>query len=451
MNQRLEALIEEAGISHAGLAHRVNLRGRNVGLDLRYDKTSVSRWLRGQRPRGRTTTLIAEVLSEKLDRTVSLDEIGMAFGRSLASGVGLQFAADVPSAVENACELWLSDADPRGLLFSSTVSVSALIGPSRDWLIWAPDADVARVGGCEVGASDVEAVRATTQALGRLDCRFGAGHGRPIAVHYLNTFVSGLLRGSYSDGVGRTLFAEVAQLTMLAGYMALDVDRPSLAQRYYIQALRMTQMAGDRALGSLVLALGMSRLAPDLGHPREVLQLALVAREGAHGLGAATKSACHAAEARGYALLGDARSCGTAAQRAVAALGDAEQAVRGEGIMAFDRAFLAQELAHCYQDLNQPSESAHWAREALAAHPPHRVRQRVIVSLLLAGAEAERGNPRQASHAATGALELMTGLRSHLCVRYLRDFTRRLRTCGDAAATEEFNALLSDSGIPVQA
>ncbi|MGW4856533.1 hypothetical protein ACWEPZ_35510, partial [Streptomyces sp. NPDC004288] len=39
--------------SSAGLARSVNMVGAERGLDLRYDKTSVARWLRGQQPRGR--------------------------------------------------------------------------------------------------------------------------------------------------------------------------------------------------------------------------------------------------------------------------------------------------------------------------------------------------------------------------------------------------------------
>ena len=44
-NQRLAALIHEAACSNAGLARRVNMVGAEHGLDLRYDKTSVARWL----------------------------------------------------------------------------------------------------------------------------------------------------------------------------------------------------------------------------------------------------------------------------------------------------------------------------------------------------------------------------------------------------------------------
>ena len=44
-NRRLAELIAEAGCSNAGLARRVNMAGAELGLDLRYDKTSVARWL----------------------------------------------------------------------------------------------------------------------------------------------------------------------------------------------------------------------------------------------------------------------------------------------------------------------------------------------------------------------------------------------------------------------
>ena len=95
-NERLQALIQEAGCSNAGLARRVNMVGAERGLDLRYDKTSVARWLRGQQPRGRAPGIIAEALGRKLGRTVTIDEIGMANGKNLASGVGLQFSPDRP-------------------------------------------------------------------------------------------------------------------------------------------------------------------------------------------------------------------------------------------------------------------------------------------------------------------------------------------------------------------
>src|SRR4051794_9571728 len=266
-NERLQALIQEAGCSNAGLARRVNLCGAEHGLDLRYDKTSVARWLRGQQPRGRAPAVIAEALGRKLGRTVTIDEIGMANGKNLASGVGLLFAPTVLGAIEQVCELWRSDVGRRDFLTGSTVAASALVEPSRDWLITRPDQGVARNGGARVGTSDVEAVKATTEALTDLDHRFGSGHVRPVVVHYLNSVVSGLLAGSYREQVGRELFAAVARLTELAGYMAVDTGQPGLAQRYYIQALRLAPAAGGPGYGGDVPPPPQGPPPPPPGNP----------------------------------------------------------------------------------------------------------------------------------------------------------------------------------------
>ncbi|RSS31153.1 transcriptional regulator, partial [Streptomyces sp. WAC08241] len=309
VNERLRALIQEAACSNAGLARRVNTVGAERGLDLRYDKTSVARWLRGQQPRGRAPGIIAEALSRKLGRTVTVDEVGMAHGRNLAAGVGLQFAPTVPGAIEQVCELWRSDVGRREFLSGSVVAASALVEPSRDWLITVPDAHVARTAGARVGVADVAAVRETTAALVDLDRRFGSGHVRPVVVHYLDSVVSGMLSGSYREAVGRQLFAAAARLTELAGYMAVDTGEPGLAQRYYIQALRLAQAAGDRGYGGYVLAASMSHLAAQLGNPREIAQLARAAQEGARGkVPPRAESMFLAAEARGHALMGDVRA-----------------------------------------------------------------------------------------------------------------------------------------------
>ena len=444
-NERLQALIQEAGSSNAGLARRVNMCGADHGLDLRYDKTSVARWLRGQQPRGRAPALIAEALGRKLGRTVTLDEIGMAGGRHLASGVGLQFAPTVLGAVEHACELWRSDVGRRDVLSGSTVAASALVEPSRDWLISGPDAQVARSAGSRVGTSDVEAVRSTTEAFSALDHRYGGGHIRPVVVHYLNSVVSGMLAGSYSEKVGRELFAAAARLTELAGYMAVDTGQLGLAQRYYIQALRMSQAAGDRAFGGYVLAAGMSHLAATLGNPREISQLARAAQEGARGQATPRAEALfHAAEARGHAVLGDAHACDESAGRAVAAMERAESAPRSGDdpawIAHFDRGYLADELAHCLLDLEQPKKAAERADEALSALPEQRVRRRAIGLFLLASARLRERELEHACHTGTQAARLLGSLRSDRGTEYLAAFRDRLKPYEDEPAVREFAA-----------
>ncbi|MEV3857435.1 transcriptional regulator [Streptomyces sp. NPDC050095] len=444
-NERLQALIQEAGCSNAGLARRVNMCGAEHGLDLRYDKTSVARWLRGQQPRGRAPGIIAEALGRKLGRTVTIDEIGMANGKNLASGVGLQFSPTVLGAIEQVCELWRSDVGRRDFLSGSSVASSALVEPSRDWLISVPDSQVARSAGPRVGPSDVAAVRAMTQALTDLDHQYGSGHVRPVVVHYLNSVVSGLLAGSYREAVGRELFAAVARLTELAGYMAVDTGQPGLAQRYYIQALRLAQAAGDRGYGGYVLAASMSHLAAQLGNPREIAQLARAAQEGARGrVTPRAEAMFHAAEARGHALLGDARSAQAAGGKAVAAMEQADGRT-GSGddpvwIAHFDHAYLADELAHCHRDLGQARDAARCAQESLDGHPESRVRRRAIGLVLLATAQVQQREVEQACHTGLRAVELLGTLRSNRGAEYLEDFKDRLDPFREEAVVREFGA-----------
>ncbi|MET9511105.1 transcriptional regulator [Streptomyces flavidovirens] len=445
-NERLQALIQEAGCSNAGLARRVNMCGAEHGLDLRYDKTSVARWLRGQQPRGRAPGIIAEAIGRKLGRTVTIDEIGMANGKNLSSGIGLQFAPTVLGAIEQVCELWRSDVGRRDFLSGSTVAASALVEPSRDWLITGADTQVARsAGGGRVGASDVEAVRATTNALVELDHRFGSGHVRPIVVHYLNSVVSGLLSGSYREAVGRELFAAVARLTELAGYMAVDTGQPGLAQRYYIQALRLAQAAGDRGYGGYVLAASMSHLAAQLGNPREIAQLARAAQEGARGQVTPRAEAMFcAAEARGHALMGDARACNQLAAKALGALERTEEDTGDDPVWIahFDHAYLSDELAHCHRDLGQGQAAARRAQDALDGHPDTRARRRAIGLVLLATAQVQQREVEQACHTGARAVELLATLRSNRGAEYLEDFQQRLEPYRDEPAVREFGARL---------
>ncbi|WP_405616393.1 transcriptional regulator [Streptomyces sp. NBC_01508] len=444
-NERLQTLIQEAGCSNAGLARRVNMVGNERGLDLRYDKTSVARWLRGQQPRGRAPGIIAEALGRKLGRTVTIDELGMANGKNLASGVGLQFSPTVVGAIEQVCELWRSDVGRRDFLSGSAVASSALVEPSRDWLITGPDTSVARSTGARVGDSDVAAVAAMTAALVELDHRFGSGHVRPVVVHYLNSVVSGLLSGSYRESVGRRLFAAVARLTELAGYMAVDTGQPGLAQRYYIQALRLAQAAGDRGYGGYVLAASMSHLAAQLGNPREIAQLARAAQEGARGQVTPRAQAMFlAAEARGHALMGDVGQCQAVAGRALTALEHADPEADDDPVWIthYDQAYLADELAHCYRDLGQPDAAARHASDSLSGHPESRARRRAIALVLLATAQVQQREVEEACLTGTRAAELLGSLRSSRGAEYLDDFQQRLEPYGTEPAVREFSARL---------
>ncbi|TDC73816.1 regulator, partial [Streptomyces hainanensis] len=141
-NRQLAALIAEAGFSHAGLARRVDQLGLEHGLDLRYDKTSVTRWLRGQRPRGTTPALIAEVFTRRLGRRLSAQDLGLEACAPVYAG--LEFAASPAEAVDIVAGLWRKDSGSYAELRKIAFTPAGLVVPSRDWLIGRPDERVAR-------------------------------------------------------------------------------------------------------------------------------------------------------------------------------------------------------------------------------------------------------------------------------------------------------------------
>ena len=77
LNTLLDALLDAAGMSHTGLAARINTAGTSRSRKLSYDHTSVGRWLKGQRPRGQVPDLICDILSRRLQRPLTHDDIGM--------------------------------------------------------------------------------------------------------------------------------------------------------------------------------------------------------------------------------------------------------------------------------------------------------------------------------------------------------------------------------------
>ncbi|MEV4191604.1 transcriptional regulator, partial [Streptomyces toxytricini] len=152
----------------------------------------------------------------------------------------------------------------------------------------------------------------------------------------------------------------------------------------------------------------------------------------------------YAAEARGHALMGDARATAVLASRAVGALERAEPESGDDPVWIrhFDGAYLADELAHCHRDLGQPEQAARQAREALAALPAGKERRRAIGLLLLAAAQVQQREVEQACQTAGRAAELLSGLRSSRGAEYLDDFRARLEPYREEAAAREFAARL---------
>ncbi len=460
-NRQLAALIAEAGFSNAGLARRVDQLGLEHGLDLRYDKTSVTRWLRGQQPRGTTPALIAEVFTRRLGRRLSAQDLGLDACAPVYAG--LEFAATPEEAVDIVGGLWRKDSGSHAELRKIAFTPAGLVVPSRDWLIGRADERVGRgdarpgappavpAQGRPVGAPAAAGPRPRPRASGSAAatsrrCAPSASCSAPSTTRTAaatpgrrwcaiwSTRPSRCCAAVYGEQPGRRLFAAAADLTRLAGWTSYDIAAHGLAQRYFVQALRLAQAAGDRAYGAYVLVT-MSRQAVYLGHGREAVQLARVAQQ---GVGSAAppvvQALLHAAEARGHGVLGEVRACTAALARAERAL---EAARPGDEVphwaRFFDEAQLADEFGHCHRDLQQYRAAAQHAERSLQLRAP---------ASPAAGSSAGWCSPPRgwasASWSRPASWARRRRSRRRRCARrapheYVRDFERRLEPYRDAA------------------
>jgi hypothetical protein len=476
-NEKLGTVLALAGISNAGLARRVNDLGAQRGLTLRYDKTSVARWVaKGMVPQGAAPHLIAAAIGAKLGRPVPLHEIGLA-DAGPAPEVGLAFPRDVGEAVRSATDLYRLDLAGRrgGGIWQSlagSFAVSAYTTPASRWLITPADPSVARepsaaqasvlgpeaapgaVGGqpgrpgpdtasdvslLRVGHSDVTKLREAARDARRWDSKYGGGDWRSSMVpECLRVDATPLLLGSYSDEVGRALFGASAELTRLAGWMAFDTGQQEAAQRYYIQALRLARAAADVPLGGYVLA-SMSLQATYRGFADEGVDLAQAAVERNRGLATArTMSFFRLVEARAHAKAGDAPAAGAALRAAESWLersrtGDSDPAWLG--FYSYDR--FAADAAECYRDLKAPRQARRFTEQALSKPTDEFVRSHGLRLVVSAVAELESGNLDAACAAGTRAVEVAGRISSARTTEYVRDLLHRLEPYGDEPRVAE--------------
>ncbi|KUJ65114.1 hypothetical protein ACZ90_50870 [Streptomyces albus subsp. albus] len=452
-NEKLGTVLALAGISNAGLARRVNDLGAQRGLTLRYDKTSVARWVsKGMVPQGAAPHLIAAAIGSKLGRPVPLHEIGLA-DADPAPEVGLAFPRDVGQAVRSATELYRLDLAGRrggGGIWQSlagSFAVSAYATPASRWLISPADSSVARepkekegesTGGTQVssqrvGHSDVSKLREAAEDARRWDSKYGGGDWRSSMVpECLRVDAAPLLLGSYSDEVGRALFGATAELTRLAGWMAFDTGQQEAAQRYYIQALRLARAAADVPLGGYVLA-SMSLQATYRGFADEGVDLAQAALERNRGLATArTMSFFRLVEARAQAKAGDGPACGAALK---AAEGWLERSRAGDPdpswLDFYSHERFAADAAECYRDLRLPRQVRRFTEQALARPTEEFVRSHGLRLVVSAVAELESGNLDAACAQGVRAVEVAGRISSARTTEYVRDLLHRLEPYGD--------------------
>ncbi|MEU6059544.1 transcriptional regulator [Streptomyces sp. NPDC047097] len=430
-NTLLDALLDEAGISHAGLAAHVNQAGRARGLALRYEHTAVARWLKGQRPRGQVPDLICEVLGARLRRPVGLDDIGLGVPGQAPAAHG----SPLSGFVERATALWRSDEQQRPhILGASAVTGTPAVMPVWEWENPPEDTDVSRAGQDRVGPSDIALLRAARAHYELMYRRSGGVATRARIVRFLNTETAPLLRGGYSDALGRQLHRATGGLVAVAGICAYDSDAHGLAQRYFHQALRLAKASGDQGLGAYVIALLVNQ-SLFLGEFRQAVAFAEAAlRTAGRQITPALAADLHAMQAKAYAHLGDGSEALACIRRAEAEAERIRPGREPDETGYVQPGLVNVQVAEALLSLGD----LHAAREhatAAVATPAHD-RGRVHRLAMLSRIQLRQGEPDLAARTAREMAERARGMESQRLRDRLREVRGKLAASGCQNAEE---------------
>jgi hypothetical protein len=439
-NILLDALIDEAGMSHDGLAARVNLAGKRHGLVLLYDHASVRRWIRDATvPRGQVPDLICEILSARLSRTVTLSDVGLDRFGPQDEGTPLAQAADAATA------LWRSDHKQATALHRAPPAQGpAAVAPVYEWENPPDDLDVSRRAGPRVSPHQVRALRA---ARARYEGMYRVAGGIPVRARItelLAVQVAPLVKGTYDDVTGRELFRAAGGLAALAGICAYDTDLPGTAQRYYFQALRMAKASGDRGFGGYVIAL-LTNQALYLGRNRQVIQYAETALRGALGeLSAALVTDLNSLQAKAYARIGDRDGCHDAIARAEAAVTRISPEQEPPETSYVQAGLVETQHADALRTLGDLTAARAYAQQSVDAAAHCHARGRVHRLATLATVLARQGDAEHAASTAVQMLDQATGMESRRIHERIIAVREALGSMSDGRASAELAERIAD-------
>lgn len=439
-NTLLDAILDEAGISHAGLAAHVNQAGRTRGLSLRYEHTAVARWLKGQRPRGQVPDLICEVLSARLRRPVTLDDVGLG----VPGGPAAPQHGSLSGFVERATALWRSDQQRRPHLRDApAVTGTPAVMPVWEWENPPEDVDVSRGGRHRVTPADLDLLRAARAHYEQLYRKAGGVATRARIVGFLNNEAAPLLRGGYTDATGRRLHRATGGLVAIAGICAYDSDAHGLAQRYFHQALRLAKASGDRGLGAYVIALLVNQSLFMREHRQAVAFAEAALRAAGTRITPALASDLHAMQAKAYAHLGDGTSALACIRRAERSAGRIRPGDEPDETGYVQPGLVNVQVAEALLSLGELSAAGEHAAAAVDA--PSHDRGRVHRLAMLSTVELRQGNADRAVAIAVRMAEQARGMESQRLrdrLRSVREYLVRSGCAGTAEAAELIDGAL---------
>ncbi len=301
-NEVLTSLLDELGWSPRALARRINhVFGSGTVAD-----TAPYHWRdSGCIPRPPLPELAAWVLSRELGRPVAAAELWK--GRASGSPLVLPADIDMDGPWSRASMLGLLDdwivaglLDRRHFLAVSGTTILDIVAryPTGE-----PGRLAAALERGSVGNLLLAQIEQSIPLLHRLNDTHGGRAYLPYVGAQFRAVALLLRQGSHPARVERRLFAALAEISQLAGWMALDAGQHGLAQRYLFTALRAAREADYHPMAAHVLA-DLAFQAAIREHSSDAIALGQAAVRIAAGSPAGVRALVQTRLAHGHALAG---------------------------------------------------------------------------------------------------------------------------------------------------
>ncbi|MGW8381083.1 hypothetical protein [Streptomyces sp. ODS28] len=440
-NERLRALIAEAGWTQEGLARAVNALGGEIGDELRYDRSAVAHWLTGTAPRPPVPQLIAEALSRRTGRTVTPREAGFrAPGRSGSAAEGSRGDPATSTPADGAPPEDTAPADTAAapvdgiaaLREAATAPPGGLPLQRRPYRTAEARVPPGPSGGCGApGPTPLPGPRvaaldgAVRSFAGAIDAHGGLRAREGLAC-CLAEEVAPLLRAPMPHRERRRVLVSAGRLCLLLGRMYADALRHGAAQRCFTYAHQLATEAGDRETWATALRM-MSAQARQLGHREHGLRLAEAAA-GAVGTGAPGRRAYVLAQlAVMRAEYGERRDALESLSLAEHAVAEEEERAPGGPFDAYPAAALSFQRSLVLEALEDTPGAIAALERSRTQRAPEDVRGLALSEARLARLLLRSGRLDEACQAWHGFLDRHGRLDSGAARRELHEARRALR------------------------
>ncbi|MEV7775926.1 transcriptional regulator [Kitasatospora sp. NPDC086791] len=442
--RRLEYLLARRRCTAEGYLTRVAERHKRLGYGgMAAGKTKFSRWKRGAEPELETQIAMADLEGISPEDVIDL---GWPEWLRLVVTEGddhLYFDSPWTTAgTVKTLEKVGAPVDRRNFLITTAVGLSAM---TANWAT-APSAEATDAErGRRVGAETADYFEQRLAALRRLDDQVGSGEVYGAAVQELKMIRTRLKACSYTEAVGRRLYAAAAEASRSAGWTAYDSGRHAQAERHFATAMRAAASSGDPVVGINTLSFWAIQHY-STGDPQGAITLIEAALAAAPRAGSARMTAMlHARACRAHAHAGDRRAADRAANAALDAYGQAgDIADDPDCIYWFNLGEAYQLIGSSALNLKNPAQALRHFDAATTAHSSEAYngdafpRGYAIYLARQADARIDLNDLAGAVVAAHQAVENMGGVTSARGSSTLESLRSKLAAHSNAAPVREF-------------